>query len=270
MMEFTRKMGPYVMSEIWFSDDIYDVKNVDAVQFKNSAFFGDKEGFLKEASTTLVLDLTRSIDDIWNGMNKNCRQQINKAQKDNFTVRFNERLDDFFEMNQDFRKRRGLPATLISPEEMRKNYFLFTYETNGTLLGGHLCIKDDRRIRQLISCSIKDSKDGIPQSVRGRGHRLSIWEAIKFVKLEGLVEYDFGGYATGKLGGELKGINEFKLGFGGTVCDKFSYSKSYSRSFNAGKYLYLGAVNTKTKIKALTRGRMEKGQQEKNGQKGPP
>jgi hypothetical protein len=262
MIEFNRKMGPYIMSEIWFSDDVYDVKDVDAVQFKNSAFFGDKEGFSKEASTTLVLDLTKGIDDIWKGLNKNCRQQINKAQKDNITVRYNERFDDFFEMNQDFRKRRGLPATLITPEEMGKNYFLFTYEINGTLLGGHLCIKDDRRIRQLISCSIRDSNEGIPQSVQGRGNRLSIWEAIKHVKQEGLVEYDFGGYATGKLGEELKGINDFKLSFGGTICDRFSYSKSYSISFNAGKSLYLGAISTKEKIKALTRSRKNKSHQE--------
>ena len=27
MIEFTRRMGPYVMSEIWFSDDVYHVKD---------------------------------------------------------------------------------------------------------------------------------------------------------------------------------------------------------------------------------------------------
>ena len=96
MIEFTRKMGPYVIKEIWFSDEVYDVEDVDAVQFKNSSVSDDKEGFLKEASTTLVLDLTKSEDDIWNGLNKNCRHQINKVQNDNITVRFNERIDDFF------------------------------------------------------------------------------------------------------------------------------------------------------------------------------
>ena len=138
---------------------------------------------------------------------------------------------------------------------MSKNYFLFTYEINGTLMGGQLCLKDDRTVRQLISCSIGDPESGISQSLRGRANKLSIWEAIKYVKEEGLMEYDFGGYATGKLGEELKGINEFKLGFGGTVCDRFSYNKSYSRSFNAAKYLYLGAVNAKVKFEKLTRRR---------------
>jgi hypothetical protein len=253
MIEFTRKMGPYVIREIWFSEDVYDVDGVDAVQFKNSSFSGEKERFVREASTTLVLDLTRSTEDIWNGMNRNCRHQINKTQNDNIIVRFNERIDEFFEMNRDFRKRRGLPATFISHEEISKNYFLFTYEIGGTLLGGHLCIMDDRQIRQLYSCSISDRESDISQSARGRGNRLAIWEAIKHAKQEGLVEYDFGGYATGKLGEELKGVNDFKLSFGGTICDRFSYSRNYSRSFDASRNLYLGVINTKEKIRAYTR-----------------
>jgi len=252
MIEFRRRMGPFVISEIWFSEDVHDVEDVKAVQFKNSSFSGDKEGFLKEISTTLVLDLTKSIDDIWNGMNKDCRRQINKAQKDNIIVRFNERFDEFYRMNQDFRTRRRLPAAFISPEEMRKNYFLATYESDGKLMGGHLSIKDGLRIRQLYSCNMKDLESGISKSAYGQGNRLAIWEMIKSLKKEGLVEFDFGGYATGKLGEELKGINEFKLSFGGTVCEKFSYYKSYSRSFNAGKSLYLGAISAKEKTKAFT------------------
>jgi lipid II:glycine glycyltransferase (peptidoglycan interpeptide bridge formation enzyme) len=62
----------------------------------------------------------------------------------------------------------------------------------------------------------------------GHANRLAIREMIKSAKKEGLAEFDFGGYATGKIGEELKGINEFKLSFGGRICEKFSYSKNYS------------------------------------------
>jgi hypothetical protein len=268
MIEFGRRMGPYIISEIWFSDDIYDVDGVDAVQFRNSCFSGDKEGFLKEASTTLVLDFTKSIDDIWKGMTENCRNQINRTKKDNITVRFNEKYQEFYEMNQDFRKRRGLPPAFISPEEMRKNYFLTTYESNGTLMGGILSIKDNHRIRLLVSCSIRDLESGILPNTFGRANRLAIWEMIKSVKKEGLMEFDFGGYATGKLGEQLKGINKFKLSFGGTICDKFSYSKSYSKSFNTIKFLYLGVTSVKEKIKAFKWRQKEEGQPEKKEKSG--
>jgi hypothetical protein len=253
MIEFVRRMGPYAIGEIWFSDDVYDMEDVDAVQFKNSTFSGDRKGFHKEASTTLVLDLTKSIDEIWNGMNENCHHQIKSAQKDNIKVRFNERLDEFYQMNEDFRKQRGLPPAFISPEDVGKNYFLTTYELNGTLMGGVLSIKDDHRIRLLVSCSNKDMGSTIPRSKYGRGNRLANWELIKYAKQEGLVEYDQGGFATGQLGEELKGINEFKLSIGGTICDKFSYTKNYSRSFKVAKSLYLGAISTKDRLMALTR-----------------
>jgi hypothetical protein len=251
MIEFIRRMGPFAISEIWFSDDVYDMEEVDAIQFKNSTFSGEKKGFLKEASTTLVLDLTKSIGEIWNGMNENCHNQIKSAQKDNIKVRFNERVDEFYRMNQDFRKQRGLSPAFISLEEMGKNYFLTTYELDGTLMGGVLSIKDDHRIRLLVSCNNRDMGSAIPRSKFGRGNRLANWELIKYAKREGLVEYDHGGFATGQLGEELKGINEFKLSLGGAICNKFSYSKSYSKSFKFARTFYLGVMGTKGKIKAL-------------------
>lgn len=76
---------------------------------------------------------------------------------------------------------------------------------------------------------MKDLGGDFSQSGYGHGNRLAIWEMIRSAKQEGLVEFDFGGYATGELVEELKGINKFKLSFGGGIRDKFSYSKSYSR-----------------------------------------
>jgi hypothetical protein len=136
---------------------------------------------------------------------------------------------------------------------MRKNYFLTTYESNGTLMGGILSIKDNHRIRLLVSCSIRDLESGILPNTFGRANRLANWEMIKYAKEEGLVEFDFGGYATGELGEQLKGINKFKLSFGGGICEKFSFYKNYSKSFKVVKSLYLGAISTKEKIMALTR-----------------
>jgi hypothetical protein len=269
MIEFQRKSGPFIIKEIWFSDEVYDVKDVHLIQFRNANFDGDKPGFTKAVSTTLIIDLTKSIDDIWNGMNKNCRRQINLAQNDNITVRFNERIDEFFEMHQDFRKRRGLPATFITPEEIRKNYFLFTYEINGTLMGGHLCIKDDRRIRQLYSSSIRNMENGISQSVLGRANRLAIWEMIKHANKEGLVEYDFGGYATGKMAEELKGINEFKKSFGGVEVEKYTYTKSYSKLYNVSNSVLLGVSNIKKKVTGLKRKRKEMVRPDKENEKLP-
>jgi lipid II:glycine glycyltransferase (peptidoglycan interpeptide bridge formation enzyme) len=115
----------------------------------------------------------------------------------------------------------------------------------------------------LVSYSNRDIGGTVSRSKYGRGNRLGNWELIKYAKREGLVEYDRGGFAIGQLGEELKGINEFKLSIGGTVCEKFSYSKNYAKSFSASKFLYLTAISTKEKIKAIVKRQKEKSKTEK-------
>lgn len=260
MIEFQRKMGPFKIKEIWFSDDIYDVEGVDAVQFRNANFTGDKPGFTREASTTLIIDLTQSLDDIWKAMDKNAtRHNISRAQSDGtIAVLFNEKYDEYDAINRDFRKRKGLPSAMIPMEEMKKNYFLSTYEKDGVVLGGHLCIKDKRSFRLLLACNSMTPESTFSRSIYGRANKLSIWEMIKFAKEEGVEEFDFGGFATGQQAEDLKGINEFKLSFGGVVAEKNSYSKTYSKSFDMSKSIYLSAVSAGHRIGNMTRRKAEK------------
>lgn len=263
MIEFNRKMGPFSIREIWFSEDVYDVDDADAIQFKNSSFSGDKPGFTKETSTTLVLDMHRSLEDIFNHFEKkSCRHHITKAVEEGIVIRFNDRFAEFYEINKEFRKRKGLTPFIVDPEDMKKNYILATYEKDGKVLGGHLCIKDDRHIRQLVSASTMNWEPAMSKSTYGRGNRLSIWELIKYSKEVGIEEYDFGGFATGQLGEELKGINEFKAGFGGTQVEKYSYYKSYSKSFSATKSVYLSALSAGQKIKGIAKKKPGKSSEE--------
>lgn len=260
MIEFQRKSGPFKIKEIWFSDDVYDVKDVHLVQFRNANFSGDKPGFTKAISTTLILDLTKDLDVIWMGIDKKTtRQKIMRAQEDStYVIRFNEKYEEYDQINREFRKRKGLPASIISIDDMKKNYFLCIYEKDGVILGGHLSIKDDRRFRQLITCSNMASEGTFSKTVYGRANRLAIWEMIKYAKQEGLVEYDFGGYATGKMAEELKGINEFKKSFGGVECEKYTYTKSYSRLYNSSTWIYDHASNIGYKLRSITKRRAAK------------
>jgi lipid II:glycine glycyltransferase (peptidoglycan interpeptide bridge formation enzyme) len=75
---------------------------------------------------------------------------------------------------------------------------------------------------------------------------------IKYSKSAGIEEFDFGGYATGQIGEDLAGINHFKDSFRGTLVDKYSYSKSYSRSHRAITSIQSTAATAGQKIKSLT------------------
>jgi hypothetical protein len=254
MIEFQRKIGPFIIKNIWFSDDLYDVEGVDAVQFIYSNYVGDKPGFSKEITTTLVIDLTKSLEEMWNSMDKkSTRLKILRALEDSsYVVRFNEKYEEFIDINRDFRKRKGLPPSMMSAEEMKAEYLLWTYEKDGVVLGGDLCIRDKNRIVLLNACSSMTSDSVFSRTTYSRANRLSIWEIIKYAKKEGMKEFDFGGFEQGKRAEELKGLNEFKASFGGVMRERYTYSKSYSKLFYTGRFIYLTAVITRYKLKSIT------------------
>jgi hypothetical protein len=240
MIEFQRNIGRFKIKEIWFGDDVYDVDGVDSVYFGNVKFSGQKPGFKRENIKTLVIDLSKSMEDIWQGMDKKlCQTNISKALEDSsYVIRFNEKYEEFSKINRQFRRRKALPPSLIPIDEMKKNYFLSTYEKDGVVLGGHLCIKDKGKFEIFMACSSMAPDSKFSRTIYGRANRLSIWEMMKYAKGEGIDTFDFGGYATGAIAENLKGVNRFKSSFGGTLCEKNSYSKSYSKLYDISYSIY--------------------------------
>ena len=58
-------------------------------------------------STTLVLELSRSLEDIFSSMEKkSCRHHITKAVEEGIVIRFNDRFAEFYEIKKEFRKQR--------------------------------------------------------------------------------------------------------------------------------------------------------------------
>ena len=254
MLEFQRKVGPFKIKEIWFSKEVYDVEGVDSVRFENTYFSGDLPGWNKEIQTTLILDLDKSLDDIWNGMDKKlCRHNITKALEDSsIAVRFNEKYDEFVEINRQFRKRKELPPCMISVDEMKKHYFLSTYEKNGVVLGGHLCLHDENRFEIFMACSSMTPESTFTRTDYGWGNRLSIWEMIKYAHQQGITGFDFGGYSPEATDEELVGINKFKLSFGGVVGQRYGYNKTYSKLFIAGNSLLVSSTKAMRKMRSLS------------------
>ena len=162
MIEIRRRIGPFKISEIWFSDDVFDIEGAHQIQFNYTTFSGNKKNFSKTIHQTVVLDLNRRLEDIWDSMDRRtCSHQISMAFNDDFVIRFNQRFSEFYEINREFRKYKGLPPLPLSLDEMKKNYFLATYEKYGKVMGGHLCLKDNHRIRQMISANCRNSMDEV-------------------------------------------------------------------------------------------------------------
>lgn len=188
----------------------------------------------------MVIDLTQDLDSIWNNMSgSDCRRSIRNAEEIGIKIKLNQNYKEFFEINQLFRKEKGLDAYSESIEFMNKYGTLFLAEYNGEILLGHLYLEDKNNIRWLISASKRLDVDKEKARIIGNANKFTIWNAIKYAKDKGIKEFDFGGYYTGeKKDIQKENINKFKKNFGGKLVTYYIYEKDYSKLFTLTKKIY--------------------------------
>jgi lipid II:glycine glycyltransferase (peptidoglycan interpeptide bridge formation enzyme) len=229
-LEIDKRKFIFKIKEIWFADYPYDVQNYSSVKFLECKNKINREGFFCEEFTTLIIDLTQSLEDIWKNMDpKSCRYEINRAIKEGIKIWINKNYEEFYKINASFRKVKGLSDNLLDVDFMKKYCTLFTSELNGEIVAGQLYLEDKNNIRWLIGASKRLEVDSKKARLIGCANRLMIWEAIKYAKEKGIKEFDLGGYYTGKIKDEQKEkINLFKKSFGGKLVTYYHYYKDYS------------------------------------------
>lgn len=232
MLQINKKKFIFNIKEIWFQDNPYDVKNCDAVIFRACKNKLDVPGFKREEFTTLTIDLSQDLENIWNNMDKSsCRYVIKKAEKEGITIKANQGREDFYEINKAFRESKGLKVGITGSLDFLKKYgTLFMAEFDGEIIAGCLFLEDKDNIRWLLGAS-KRLENKEKARLSGDANRLLLWEAIKYAKAKGIKEFDFGGYYTKNKKDEQKEkINNFKKRFGGKLTVHYVYKKYYSRA----------------------------------------
>lgn len=240
MLEIESKRYIFKTKTIWFSDAPFDVSGYDGVSFHACTEDVDLEGFSKQEFTTLVIDLTQELDTIWKDMSKSsCRYSINKAKKEGVTVRVNQNYKEFYSINSEFRKEKGLSKFDVDIEFMKRNGILFISEYQGKIMGGQFYLCDGNSIRWLLGASKRLEETGHMRTLIGNANRLMIWQAINYAKDNKISNFDLGGYYTGEIPDSQKhSINVFKKSFGGELVTHYIYQKDYSRVYSLAKWAY--------------------------------
>jgi hypothetical protein len=127
---------------IWLSERPYDVDDVDCITFNACSNKVDLDGFQRDDRSTIVIDLSKGIETIWNNMNSKCRSEIKKAEKGDVEVVVNKDHEAFAELNQKFRSLKGLDRNEFTPEFMKSYCTLFLALSGGEPIGGILFISD--------------------------------------------------------------------------------------------------------------------------------
>ena len=233
MLEITRKSGPFLVKEIWFSRRPFTVTGCDSVIFKNCEERVSLDGFEVEEFTTSVINLAEDPEIIWKNMSSSCRKEIRRAERYGVSVRTSEDFEEFSSMYRSFMRAKGLGAWIGRRRfvDYVRNGTLFAAELGGRMIAGHLYFDDGRQMRWVMAPSRRFDRHGDqswPARV-GEANRLAVWEAIKYAKNAGMATFDLGGIYTGKDQSDPRyGINQFKFQFGGKLVTVYNYNMCHS------------------------------------------
>lgn len=249
MLVLDRKILLYNIKEVHFSDYPHDIEGCDFLKFHYCKKKVNAKGFSCQKEITSIIDLTQDLDKIWQDFDKkNVKYQIKRAQKDGIKIHINENYSQFFKMYRSFIQKKGIKSIFdvfgvgsITFESMKKYGTLFTAGYDGEIINGTLYLIDNSNMRSWIGASKRLEADKKKASKVGIADRLMDWEAMQYAKEKGVKEFDLGGLWSeeeAEKDENKKGINSYKLRYGGKIVTKYSYHKIYSKSYNLAYQLY--------------------------------
>jgi hypothetical protein len=184
-------------------------------------------------SLTLLIDLRRTLDQIYKDLISNARIRIHKAEKlgSRITLRRyrggpdNEKLvDEFVEIYNQVVRGKPTVASPISAALVR-SYFpnadLLIGYLDGRAICGHLNLVDSEvGVSRLLHSGNQRFQDQATARLAGILNVYLHWYEIEKYREEGLISYDFG--SIGQVEDSL-GVNRFKMQFGGTIVREHNY-----------------------------------------------
>lgn len=231
------------MKEVWF-DEPEEVNNADILYYLHST------NPVKECECnefySIILDLTKDHDQLWESISKNTRYKIRRTEKEQYIYDWDTNNLDIFKEFADFYEQfafqKGLPklqrSQLINLMNTGNLDISWIKSQSGERLVWHIYYRTKIRSFLLYSASMfRSSTDTSYRNMIGRVNRYHHWQDIVRFKNLGISVYDFGGWYAGNTDQEKLGINKFKEEFGGEFIKNFNCT--YPISLKGKLYLQL-------------------------------
>lgn len=180
---------------------------------------------IKFISHTVELELTQDAETIQANFSKQIRQQARIAETEGITCTFNNDIETFVEFFNDFAKKKN--TNLVSRrrmEEFGDDIKLCFATFNGEIVAAHSYLTDkEAGIVRHHHAATKRLEEHVDKNLSGRANKYLTVKNILYFKEQGYKTFDFGGYAKDTTDESLKGINNYKLLFGGKVVESVNY-----------------------------------------------
>jgi len=122
----------------------------------------------------------------------------------------------------------------VTLDAIKKYGTLFIAKYNDEILAGTVYLEDNSNLLAWLGFSKRFEKDKRRRMMAACANRLIDWVAIKYAKEKGIKQFNLGGlWSEEEANKDLskKGINTFKLSFGGEILTCYSYIGIYSKIF---------------------------------------
>jgi hypothetical protein len=180
---------------------------------------------------TIIIDLSPSEQELWNGIEAKSRKVIRQAMREAVTVNdvplTEENWTTFRAAHETLRGRKkkadALGVGQISDLASKDEYMMTaSRNADGAVLSWHGYARGRTHVRLLNTVSAIDpARDTAWNNLVGRANRLHHWQDMLRFKGEGITSYDLGGVYRGDDDPEQMNIARFKKSFGGAIVDRF-------------------------------------------------
>ncbi|NMB53947.1 MAG: peptidoglycan bridge formation glycyltransferase FemA/FemB family protein [Leptolinea sp.] len=180
-------------------------------------------GFLNSSTQTYVIELSQSIDSIWDNMESYCRTHIRKAEKSGVTVREakgEKDLETYYELHCATYHRTGVKPHPLAYFQMIWEKFVdqgkarvFFAELNGKVIAADNEATYKGAMSGWTAAGINDVIPGV--------NNLLHWKAIQWAIKNRYEFYESGEGFPGEKSGKRKGLTDFKRSFGGALYPYF-------------------------------------------------
>lgn len=229
MLEIVRNMYGLQIREIYFaSTNVESDKRRDVDAYIQCGMpIAGAFGF-----GTATVDLQLDIEALDGNIGKGFRYEIRRAGlKDGLNCIFDESpsveslavFKNFYDRFACYRKLSKANSPKLELFRRSGNLMMASVKVgvpNSAILAMHCYITDGERARLYYSATMpRDESSRHDQQLVGRANKLLHWETMLAMKRLAIKTYDFGGISKGSA---LKGIDDFKLQFGGVEREEFN------------------------------------------------
>ncbi len=228
-MELKHRIKGFRIAEVWFADKPYDIKGVSRASFYWCGGAGQEQGFNQSISYYVMINLSRSLKEIYADFNRTTRNEVNQGRRQGFTITTTVLNRELIDFHNDFIKRKNLNFPNVSMLEDKNHAVFNIYKGDERLVSQLYLIEKDMLWLLLVATKESMDKD---TSVAAR---YLTYNTIEWAKQKGFKTFSLS--SIGDDLNNLSGAGKFKSGFSKDIQQKAVYTKIYNPLL---KLLYRG------------------------------